>query len=261
MSKILAFTCTHGDRPFLPGLIPNMRGTAGQWFDWLVVLSGASDEQQAIAEQFLHSEDRNGIQYLINWPENRGQHHATAAALDLARSKGYDWLLRIDDDIQPKTKRWLKKMLDRNRQMHHEKGLLGSDKCILAPKIIGLKNPPQPRGVIEGFDFPAEEMTFTGGGLRLHPVALLEGYEPPLYSPRGRDDPQSLARFLGSYEDSTVPQKGIFVRFPDIRVVHRTAELEEMDTEHAAKVRRTNWYWPWLGRWDCPQPETEEAKS
>ena len=247
-SDILAFTTTHGDRGFLPDLIPACRRTAGTWFDWLVVLSGAADHQRIVAETFLHDPNQRGIQHLLTWPENRGQHHATAAALQLARERGYKWLLRLDDDITPKTRRWLKKMLERNTELHRAAGVEGEDKLILCPRIVGLKHPIQPIGVLEKcHGFKAEVIPLAGGACRLHPVALLDGYEPPLYAPRGRQDPQALATFLGISPHKNAEPKSMFVRFPDIRIVHRTRQLEALDTPEEAYARRMNQYWPWLG--------------
>ena len=91
--RILAFTCSHGDRRFLPSTVPAMRATAGCWFDWVVVLGEPSPTAKAAAEALLKDPEGTGIQYLKTWPENRGQHHAFAVALDLARKEKYDWLL------------------------------------------------------------------------------------------------------------------------------------------------------------------------
>jgi hypothetical protein len=239
-SDILAYTPTYGRRPHLPLNVPVIRGSAGVWFDWLVCAGAPEPPLKAALEALLKQPDHQGIQFLKIWKQNRGQHHGTAYALNLARKMGYKWLLRLDDDVTPKTKRFLKKMVERLDEL---KALKGDNfyRLIAAPRIVGLNNPLQPSGIMNaGQTFPVEVMTVLGGACRLHPVELLEDYEPPLYDPKGRGDPESLARYLGG--------AGAFmVRFPDIRVVHRTVELEGADTEEEAHQRKMAKFWPWLG--------------
>jgi len=231
--RVLAFTVTHGDRPFLADTIRLARGTAG----YLVVLSGVSARQHAVAKAALEAEA--GIQHLVAWPENRGQHHAFAEALALARQGGYRWLLRLDDDVRFKTKRWLKKLIQQTLDLRARAGD-PVDRLVVAPKVIGLRNQPKIRAVLEkGQPYQAQLMELLGGVCRLHPVRLLDGFEPPLDEAIGRGDPEAIAiwcRRVG----------GLLVRFPNIRVVHRTDDLEAKDSPEAAHVRRMGWYWPWI---------------
>lgn len=241
-SDILAFTCTYHDRAFVGETVDAMRATAGCWFDWLVCAGAPSERSTAALKQQLEREDHLGIQYLKLWPENRGQHHATAEALKLARERKYKWLLRLDDDVQPKTKRWLSKMVSRLDEI---KALTGDEfyRLVAGPKVVGLKNPIAADGILEkGQYFPVEVVPLLGGVCRLHPVALLDDYVPDLYAPLGRKDPERLATYL---EAKTLG--GMQIRFPDIRVLHRTTELESGETPHAAHLRRMSHYWPWLG--------------
>ena len=240
-SDILAYTCSHGSRDFLSASVPALRGTAGVWFDWSVYLGNPSDALRADAESLLHDERRLGIQHLTVWPENRGQHWATSAALRMARELGYPWLLRLDDDITPKTQRWLKKMLARLEKL---KEITGDKyhRLVCGPRIMGLNNPIPAQGVIEKQQgFPVEVVPVLGGACRLHPVSLLENYEPSLYAPIGRGDPQSIAAYLAD------TMGGMAVRFPDIRMRHPTDELEAQDGEDGALVRKMARYYPYLG--------------
>lgn len=240
-TNILAYTVSYGDRNYLKETIPNMRGTAGVWFDWLVCLGSPSTQLSEDAQEALDHPQNRGIQYLQEWPENRGQHHATAFALNLAREQGYDWLLRIDDDLKAKTKRWLKKLISYTEELRK---LAGDKKMriVASPKIMGLKNPLQPVGIIElkGIKFNAEAMDILGGACRLHPVEFLKEFKPKLYAPLGRQDPQALGQYI-------VEQKGIMVRFPEIRMVHRTEELESKDSSEQEHLRMMGHYWPYLG--------------
>jgi hypothetical protein len=239
VSKILAYTTTYGSRPYLAPLIPEMRGAAGCWFDWNVYVGAPSAALRADASDLLKP-DGSGIQRLTIWPENRGQWHATADALAQARADGYTWLLRIDDDITPKTKRWLKKMIDHLDEL---KRLAGDDtyRFVASPKVMGLNNPLTPKGTVDkGQSFSVDVMAKLGGACRLHPVELLDGWEPPIYDPIGRGDPEAIAGFievLGGY----------CIRFPHIKVVHNTARLEEADTPEEAHQRRMAKFFPFLG--------------
>ena len=119
---VLAFTVSYGDREFLRETVPALRASAGCWFDWAVFLGAPSPRLREDAEGLLHHPERTGIQYLLSWPENRGQHHGTAEALKIAREMGYKWFLRLDDDVTPKTKKWLKKMLERLVELKKRSG-------------------------------------------------------------------------------------------------------------------------------------------
>jgi len=241
-SPILAFTVSHGDRRFLKDTVPAMRGTAGQWFDWAVYLGGASIEAQGDALALLHDPKRLGIQHLFALNDNIGQHHATKRAIDLAVQHGYTWLLRLDDDITPKTAKWLKKLIDQSEDLRQR----AKDKrrrLVVAPKIVGLQNPLRPSGEMNvGQQFKAEIMEVLGGGCRLHPVELIKDYEPPLYAPLGRGDPQALADYVLSDE-----VEGMLVRLPGVRVVHRTRALEKDESEEQKLQRRMGRVWCYLG--------------
>jgi len=249
VSKILAFTVTHGARRFLPKLVPDMRGAAGAWFDWLVVLSGADAEQHAAAQALLNDPDRKGIQHLLSWEENRGQHWAFDAALRLAREQGYEWLIRIDDDIRSKTKGWLRAMhpgrygmLDRLEWLRVNSGDM-LYRVVAAPRVVGLRNPIR---VIESLNIPdtdqpfrAELVPILGGALRIHNVDYFRDFKAEFYSARGRRDPEAVGRYVQT-------KVGLLVRFPDISIVHPTDELEGQETEEEKRARAMGHYWPWL---------------
>ena len=239
-SDILAFSCSYHDQGDLKELISDMRGTAGVWFDWFLCLGAPSKRLKIEAQDLLADPEHYGIQYLKVWKENRGQHHATAEALKLARKEGYKWLLRIDPDVRSRTKRWLKKMVERLEKL---KSLKEDEfyRFVASPKIIGLNNPIPVEGVMEGGQsFLVEMVPLLGGACRLHPIELMGEYEPPLYDPIGRGDPDSLAVYLGG----TIG--GMQIRFPDIRVVHNTDKIEAADTEEQATARKMSRHWPYL---------------
>lgn len=237
--KILAYTVSHGARRHLPRTVALMRGSAGVWYDWLVCLGAPSPDLKADAERLLNDPRHLGIQYLQVDPQNRGQHYFTRQALALAREHGYGWLLRLDDDVTPKTKEFLKKMVNRLVELHD----LAKDehfRIVAAPKVLGLQHPLSPVGSLNiGQSYGVDLMETVGGACRLHPVELLDGYEPNLYDPVGRGDPEGLALHVNT-------RNGMIVRFPDIRVVHETTRLEAQDTSEMSHLRKMGKIWPFL---------------
>jgi glycosyltransferase involved in cell wall biosynthesis len=223
-----------------------MRGSAGVWFDWLVCAGTPNNELARVCTKLLHEPDGTGIQYLQMWEENRGQHHATNAALKLARERGYKWLLRIDDDVEFKTKRWLKRMLKRNDELKRliNADLSKEDKInnifVLCPTILRLKDPVKHVGIMDkGQSYDVEVIPYSSGCLRLMPMDLLNDYTAPIYAPAGRGDPHSIA-------DHIDPRGGLHLRFRDVRVIHDTVEIEKADTERGATQRIMSRHWPFL---------------
>ena len=253
MDKVLAFTTTYGTRNYLSTLVPDARATSGCWFDWLVVLGDPSPDLLSTATTLLNDPSHTGIQFLKTFPENRGQHWATKAALDLAREKHYDWLLRIDDDITFKTKGWLRGPLTPDTRGRPRMGMLDRAewlkvsagdpefRFIYGPMVNGLKYPIPPIATLEkdGQPFRAQMVELLGGALRLHSMKMLWDYEPDLYAPRGRSDPQSLKSFIQN-------RQAAFIRFPDIRVNHPTEDLEACDSPDQAQIRDMSKVWPFL---------------
>jgi len=241
-SDVLIYTVAWGKREFLLHSLRPLRAAMGLWADWAVWLGAPAPPVQDGFRKLLQRDDSGGIQYLTTWPENRGQHHATTEALTLAREKGYKWLLRLDDDVAPKTLRFLKKMLGHTQALRKLAGD-DRDRIISSPRIVGLQNPLTPVAEIaKGQKFIAEVMSILGGACRLHPVEFLRDYVPPLYAPKGRMDPQSIARYTEEHD-------GLLVRFPGVRVKHNTKEIERADDKKHAHVRKMGYSWPFL-EWD-----------
>jgi glycosyltransferase involved in cell wall biosynthesis len=245
-SDVLAYTVTYGDRPFLTRCVDGMRGSAGMWFDWMVCVGRGSKALVKEASSLLHRPDGSGIQYLQTWTENRGQHHGTNAAMEVARDRGYKWILRIDDDVEFKTKRWLKRMLQRNAELKRliNVDLEKEDKInkifVLCPTILRLKDPVKHVGVMEkGQSYDVEIIPYSSGCVRLMPMDLMKDYTAPIYNPAGRGDPASVADHIND-------RGGVHLRFRDIRVIHDTVEIEKADSDYGAIQRTMSHYWPFL---------------
>lgn len=234
-SDILAFTPTFGSRPFIHR-IAKLRATAGIWFDWLVCSGAPSHATRADLTDVLGG---TGIQKLCFFDNNVGQHYSTAFALNYAREQGYRWLLRLDDDAEAKTKNWLATMLGRLEDLRLRANDT-ADRIIASPRIVGLQNPPRPIGAVQlDQKYPVDVMPLLGGVCRLHPVSFLSDYEPPLLAPTGRRDPESIAHYCAQKE-------GMLIRFPDIRIIHNTSELEAEESPEAKHARQMSKYWPYI---------------
>jgi hypothetical protein len=48
----------------------------------------------------------------------------------------------------------------------------------------------------------------------------------------------------------------MLVRFPDIRVLHQTNEIEQQDSPEQTQLRRMGKYWPYLGPGAPPLEDT-----
>lgn len=260
-SDILAFTPTYRRRAaFASRIIPDARATAGTWFDWAWYAGSPDTALTEALRTSLNDPERKGIQYLTIWPENRGQHHATLDALNLARSLGYKWLLRIDDDITFKTSKWLAKMVNRLEELRRlaldrceaerpkyepedfEKLLeqVGRYQLVAAPTINGLIHPIPTVGTLQiGQKYAVDLVSMLGGAVRLHNVEFFSEFEPSLVLPVGRGDPEQVSQYI-------LQRGGMLVRFRDIRVKHDTREIEALDTPVERDVRRMGYYWPYI---------------
>lgn len=240
--RILAWTPTYGSRKGLLQLVRAARSTAGIPFDWIVTQGAPAPAQADSAQRLL---DNNEITNLVVWRENRGQHHGMVAALKMAREEGYTHLLRLDDDVTPNTRDWLRLFVEREEWLIGAWAGGGEDvagKLVIGPRLLGLIRPPQPYGVVNlpGQKFRCEMMEVMGGACRLHPVSLFTGWTPDLYAPLGRKDPEQV-------RDLVTERGGLELRFPDVKFSHQTKELEAQDSPEEAITRRMGRVWCWLG--------------
>lgn len=239
--KILAFTPTFANRgDLLERAVLDMRATAGMWFDWHIYAGNPTTSLKETCKKLVDSKKIQGAHF---HPHNRGQHYAFADALALAREEEYDFILRLDDDIQGKTKRWLRKMVERLKKIKEEAGD-SIYRFVASPYIKGLRNQLHPAGTMEKTaGFPVEIMDILGGACRLHPMDLFKDFTPDLYAPLGRNDPEHIVNFLNPAYSEPL---GYLIRFPDIRVIHRTDENEERDNPLEAHYRRMGYAWPYI---------------
>jgi glycosyltransferase involved in cell wall biosynthesis len=129
-------------------------------------------------------------------PHNEGQHPPTNRAIARAIAEGYDYLLRVDDDVEWITKRWLAKLVE-------AAVALGDDK-VISPMVKGLRWQPPQFNEVEIEKIPVKFVEGPLGGIcRLTSVKLLK--EKPYVSdvrlPMGGGD----AGGVGAWAMNVVP--------------------------------------------------------
>ena len=187
--KVLAFTVTRANTPQRATLLQNTitqgRRTAGMEFDWLVYCSGCSDSGKAVISAAVET---GAAECAFDGP-NVGQHVVWNMAVAEAKERGCDYLLRLDDDCEFLTKRWLKKLVNASVML--------DDHMILGPTVKGLKAPPQCSSPCEVKGLELEFLIYGMGGIcRLHPMSLLDrGYTADVRKPLGSGDATGLAKW------------------------------------------------------------------
>jgi len=219
MGKVLAFMITRADTPMrrelLKKTIDSALETAGIEFDlrihyWndpgLIGFEGAG-----VNVGWMHH------------PHNVGQHVIMNTALRRAKEKGYEYLLRLDDDCQFKTKRWLKKMVDAAE-------LLGPA-FVISPTVQGLKFPPERTNIVDINGVDVRFLTEAIGGVcRLHNVASLTDEAYPYISdirhPLGFGDATGIAKWC---TEAPEDNKKWMVYLTKVKVKHSTLLQEKGD--------------------------------
>lgn len=182
---------------------------------------------------------------------NRGQHLPFNEALTNADVGGYDFLLRIDEDVSFLTQRWLAKMLDAASKL--------GPNFIISPTIKGLKFPPAMSQVVEPNGVPCRFLDqAVGGACRLHPVKLLlEGeYVSDVRWPMGAGDATGLMLWAKSQTAQGNPVWCVWL--DHVRVHHGTATQEREDPRHF-DLHTTLQKVPFIPRFPLDYPEVEPA--
>lgn len=205
MSKrVLAFTITRSDSPTRKALLERTLeeggDKAGYPLDWAVW-------------------DNSEI--------NRGQHVAFNHYLAKAVNEGYDYLLRVDDDVEFMSQRWLAKMVEASEAL--------GPQYIVSPTVNGLKHPPEMSQMVE---VSGQHVKFLpsaiGGACRLHPVALLANAPTPYVSdvrlPMGMGDATGIMAWAEEMFKQQWPVWAVWL--VHVNVKHATARQEREDGEY-----------------------------
>lgn len=220
--SVFVFTVTRASSPkrcrMLQEMLTTGRKTAGMKAYWYMHASGVGERGRAVIEA---AEASGLIDEAVFTKDNVGQHVAWNRAFEHAKAQGCEYFLRIDDDCEFITKRWLKKLVEAS-------AVLG-DRFILSPMIRGLKNPPtrSNKVTVKGYDLWFLRAAI-GGICRLHPIELLDS-DPPFVAdvrkPLGAGDATGIAAWA---KERVIP----FAYLNSVRVRHATARQEAEDAEH-----------------------------
>lgn len=219
---IYAFTVTRAATPErcrqLVSTVTEARKTAGQEFYWHVEGSAADvDTLSTLRKAGL-------INSYAAHRDNIGQHIAWNNAYDLAcdefRRHGYtDHFLRLDDDVEFKTKRWLKKMV--------QASMVFDEKFIISPTVRGLKYRPPTSTLCEVRGVEVEFLNVAIGGIcRLHPARVLaeHGFRADVRKPLGSGD----ATGIGSWAvEHRIPM--VYLRHVNVRHARSNEAMSDED--------------------------------
>lgn len=215
--------------------------------------------QEMWERTFNQGKDKAGVDFdwavWDNTKVNRGQHLPFNHFLEQAHREGYDELLRIDEDVEFMSQRWLAKMLEARVK-------LGTN-FIISPTVKGLLHPPETSQVVNVKGVQVRFLpTAIGGACRLHNVKCLVdgGYVSDVRWPMGAGDGTGIVKW--AKEQSTQGNPIWCVWLDQVRVHHGTAKQVEVDPGYhdlhdmLQKV-------PFVPSWpvDYPQDATVKVKG
>lgn len=248
MKRVLAYTITRANTPqrsrLLLNTITHGVDQAGYKFDWHVFVNGnclASDIALSASRARL-------ITGTMGFPVNRGQHPPTNLAIKMALEGDYDYLLRIDDDVEWETKRWLAKLIEVSESFE--------DRAIVAPHVLGLKFPVHTsENSFHSKGLPCKlAFDALGGICRLHPTVLLKEfpYHADTRQPMGFGDATGIARWAAQHMIPMVVSQSVRVKH-----AKTTKGQEAEDNEHFSThslFQRCPWIPSWMPDGDGPTP-------
>ena len=165
-SRVAVFTLTRDRLDYTQRTFASMRERRPDHaYDHYVWDMGSTD---GTAEWLADQQDAGRIKGWVLCGKNLGQHVGSNRAHDWLIGQGYDYLLRVDNDCEFKTDRWLKKLVRAQRA-------LGAA-AIVAPRVRGLDHPPAPIAVLQKDGLNFTFVQILGGICRLMSAKALEGF-------------------------------------------------------------------------------------
>lgn len=179
-----------------------LREMAGIDFDHYVMDNGSTDgTQEWITHQDFH--------YYNLSLDNKGQCIASNMLLDAIMQKGgYDYIIRFDNDITPKTDGFLAKTIEAMEA-------LGGD-VVASPDIIGLKSKPKGFGDKKQGEHKFTFVEILGGACRVAKASLFDNFRFTKHGPLALGEAKQLsAHCLGSTPPiPMVYVKGVIISHP-----------------------------------------------
>lgn len=170
---------------------------------------------------------------------NKGQHVALAEILPWARREGYQYILKIDDDLEWLTPKWLSRLVGIAQSVHR----YSNKHPVLGAQVKGLKNPiPVAMKIQLPDQTRLHVVPIVGGACRLHHISFFDDYIP------------DVRRALGAGGDTSISQHaerigvGQFVT-PWVRVRHQTTAMEAADPERYINEHALFQLIPFIPHW------------
>jgi len=239
--KIYAYTITRADSPdrckLLLETLTKGRETAGVQFHWHVHVNGSKILGKNMVDSCFVSKIIDS--YEIS-EYNEGQHPPTNKAIALAIAKEYDYIVRIDDDVEWISKRWLAKLVEASIK-------LGNDK-VVSPMVRGLRWQPAQSLQREVENIPVRFVDGPIGGIcRLIPIPVLKHkpYVSDVRLPMGGGD----AGGVGNWATKETPFVHI-VYCQHIKVRHaKTTDIQEIDDPKHFQTHPVYQHVPYIPIW------------
>jgi len=211
--RVAVYTLTRDRLPYTRKSLKALRVMAGLDFDYYVGDNGSgADTREYLVEQA----EKGRIHTLQLHDENIGQNLAANALLD-EMGPGYDWIVRWDNDMIPRTRRFLAKLL-RVGERCKEYGVIP----VLTPTITKLKFPPPALRMVDMEELELEQIGIAGGMCRAHTGKMFEDFRYNKFAPLGFGEANEMANFC---EQTGVP----ILRVPGLEVEHLYGEDKQIE--------------------------------
>lgn len=165
--KVAIFTMTRDRLEYTKRTLRSMReNRPGLAYDHWFFDNGSTDGTIGYLAQLR---DIGRIYVIESFSENRGLHVSMNYAHRVLLDAGYRYIMKVDNDVEFKTKHWLRK-------------LVRAQKClapgsVVSPKVEGLDHPPEPfaRRRIDGWS--VQFLDIIGGITRLMPRESIKDFK------------------------------------------------------------------------------------
>lgn len=252
-ARVLIYTVTRADTPARMKAAAEslLRGqkTAGFPHEW-VLYANSWQMHEWGAWQW-----RNGR--MMGTGENVGQHvalqdvlmHATGSDTCRERLMGhrcefapklhmckprYDFIIKVDDDVEWMTRNWLRKLIIAAHSIHAFSGRWN----LVGPRVFGLTNPIEAAGevsipsVVKGAkEIPLRVMPILGGLVRLHHISFFKDYFLDVRRAMGSGGDTTIAEHARDIPNDGKNSVGSMA-CKHVRVRHCTREQQAADPEY-----------------------------
>jgi len=178
--KIAVYTLTRDRLHDTQRTFALLKEMAGMEYDHYVMDNGSVDgTNKWLAGQGLH--------YLNLSLDNKGQCISSNMLIDAILNSGisYDYIVRLDNDITPKTDNFLARSIEAQQELG--KG------CVLSPDIIGLNHKPKSFGNHATVHFKYDFVEALGGACRVTLPSVWDSFRFSIHGPLALGEAQQIS--------------------------------------------------------------------